>query len=266
MTKELQDLAWSVLPKEFKEEVKKIYNREIVKNDYEAGIITDTLAELFGIHNLTSDSEGEEMLTVSRKRVQEIYSYNEEILSHDPAHSGAILLKKKLTDLFGSKCLPDNVDSSDANVDSLHGNVDSSKPKPAEPKYHVEDKVIFKCSDGDVIQTIHSCKYKTGGWFYNFAEGGAFFDDGFFEPYTEPTETLTDDCQSQSKSQDCDRLQIAAMAMQGILGCEYALKTTIQTGIETMKRDGITYRAVAEASFLFADALIAESEKGGMDA
>lgn len=42
-----------------------------------------------------------------RKRVQEVYSYNEEILSQDPAHSGAILLKKKLTDLFGSACLPD---------------------------------------------------------------------------------------------------------------------------------------------------------------
>lgn len=76
------------------------------------------------------DAEGEEMLTVSRKRVQEIYAYNEDILSLDPAHSGAILLKKRLQDLFGSKYPTDeeavaenatttNVDSSEANVDSL---------------------------------------------------------------------------------------------------------------------------------------------------
>ena len=85
------------------------------------------------------DAEGEEMLTVSRKRVQEIYSYNEEILSQDQTHSGAILLKKKLTDLFGSKCLPDN-------VDSLDSNVNSSEPKPAEPKEYKHFDNILKGS------------------------------------------------------------------------------------------------------------------------
>ena len=58
-----------------------------------------------------------------------------------------------------------------------------------EPKFKRGDKVVFKCSDGDVIQTIHSCRYDEimKDWVYNFVEGGAFFDDGFFEPYTEPT-------------------------------------------------------------------------------
>lgn len=58
-----------------------------------------------------------------------------------------------------------------------------------EAKFKRGDKVVFKCSDGDVIQTIHSCRYDEimKDWVYNFVEGGAFFDDGFFEPYTEPT-------------------------------------------------------------------------------
>lgn len=119
MTKELQDLAWSCLPKEFKEEVKK---------EYQKGYVCETLAmliTLFGHHNLTSDAEGEEMLTVSRKQVLEIYQYNEDILSLDPTHSGAILLKSTFQELFGSKCLPDN-------VDTLADNVDSLEQKPAD--------------------------------------------------------------------------------------------------------------------------------------
>lgn len=113
MNKEIQDLAWSLLPKEFKKEVKR---------EYRKGYVCETLAmliTLFGHHNLTSDAEGEEMLTVSRKQVLEIYQYNEDIISLDPTHSGAILLKSKFQELFGSKCLPDPVDILADNVDSL---------------------------------------------------------------------------------------------------------------------------------------------------
>lgn len=78
-----------------------------------------------GHHNLTSDAEGEEMLSVSRKQVLEIYQYNEDIISLDPTHSGAILLKSKFQELFGPKCLPDN-------VDTLADNVDSLEQKPAD--------------------------------------------------------------------------------------------------------------------------------------
>ena len=131
MTKELQDHAWSILPKEFKEEVKYEYNKtktKKIKKECDLGFL-NAHEGMFGVHNLTSDAEGEEMLTVSRKRVQEIYSYNEEILSQDQTHSGAILLKRKLTDLFGSKCLP---------YETKNGAKDRAKePKPAEPK---EDK------------------------------------------------------------------------------------------------------------------------------
>lgn len=50
MTKELQDKAWSVLPKDFKEEVKKLYREfAFTREGY--------YAELFGLHNLISDSK-----------------------------------------------------------------------------------------------------------------------------------------------------------------------------------------------------------------
>lgn len=72
ISKELQDLAWSVLPKEFKEEVKGLYkvaldasNSPHEPEDRKWGNYRVTLLEkLFGIYNLTSDAEGEEYLWV----------------------------------------------------------------------------------------------------------------------------------------------------------------------------------------------------------
>lgn len=111
MTKELQNLVWSILPKEFKEEVKK---------EYQKGYVCETLAmliTLFGHHNLTSDAEEEELLTVSRKRVQNLYNYHKSRGHH--------LAGDSLIKLFGPKCLPDN-------VDTLADNVDSLEQKPAD--------------------------------------------------------------------------------------------------------------------------------------
>lgn len=54
MNRELQDKAWAVLPKEFREEVKKQYD---IATDSEQHYTLCTLEYLFGIHNLTSDIE-----------------------------------------------------------------------------------------------------------------------------------------------------------------------------------------------------------------
>lgn len=131
MTKELQDLAWSCLPKEFRKEVKRVWSIECdCAIKYKSELHkhrTALLYELFG-DNLTSDAEGEEMLTVSRKKVQEEYResrgkahpYN--INSYNRGfHVGCATMLKEL---FGSKCLPDDakVDAKDtkpSNVDSL---------------------------------------------------------------------------------------------------------------------------------------------------
>lgn len=121
MTKELQDLAWSVLPKEFKEEVKNFYAFTTKRHpDSELHIAeARNLSYFFGLHNLTSDAEGEEeMLYVSRKKVQEIYQ-DADNLRKDPAipHHAVYWNAEVelLQDLFGSKCLPDEKESISGN-------------------------------------------------------------------------------------------------------------------------------------------------------
>lgn len=75
MDKTLQDLAWSILPKEFKGEVKKYYQtlREQHKEydklhfDNARAKVQErivTLEYFFGERNINSDAEGEEMLTI----------------------------------------------------------------------------------------------------------------------------------------------------------------------------------------------------------
>lgn len=183
MDKKLQDLAWSVLPKEFKEEVKEYYD-----NSPALGAKAVLLLEnLFSIDNLTSDAEGEEMLTISRKRVQEMYTATQlGGMQQAEDVERADHYAEALRALFGSKCLPDNVDSSEPNVESSDGNVDSAEQKPDEPKYHVGQKVKFKDKDfGFEITAIEKwddCdgyKYKLAGWKRSYRESD-------LEPYTEP--------------------------------------------------------------------------------
>ena len=122
---------------------------------------TDLLYELFGdnLHwqnNLTSDAEGEEMLTVSRKRVQEFYAKCKEVTMNPKsypnyAHESALSRMALLDILFGSKCLPDEEKSE---IPIL-----SKEPKPAEPKFKVGDKVIDNETGrkGTVIKCYPNC-------------------------------------------------------------------------------------------------------------
>ena len=48
------------------------------------------------------------------------------------------------------------------------------------------------------------------------------------------------------------------MAMQGILSNIDLFKNVLEAGMETLSGDGFSYQAVAKASLLFADTLIAE--------
>lgn len=129
MTKDIQDLAWSILPKEFKEEVKSKYRQlaRIWSSHNESNRML--LINIFGIDNLTSDAEEEEMLTVSRKRVQDLYNYHKS--------RGRHLAGDSLIKLFGSKCLPDDAkddakENKQYNVDTLADNVDSLESKPTD--------------------------------------------------------------------------------------------------------------------------------------
>lgn len=83
MTTELQNKVWSILPKEFKEEVKEIYSNAITYHPCGYNHKTDLLKYLFGRHNLISDAEGEEMLTVPRKKVTIVITKNNNLNSNE---------------------------------------------------------------------------------------------------------------------------------------------------------------------------------------
>ncbi len=293
MNGELIDRAWHVLPNEFKEEVKKRYKGCLFTANRYAKVEADLLEEFFGINNLTSDAEGEEdeMLYVSRKQVQEIYSQNQKEIHRECVSSSDKdcyeTVNEVLKTLFGSKCLPDNVDSSEPNVDSSHDNVDSSRnnvdslepnsdglnednfaksePKPAEPKYHIGQRVRhIPTRLVDVIDGIS----QSAPYIYHFKHmvdpinGQGIFESDL-EPYTEPeASACTGDCPSQYKSQNFDnilknsfskerRLNVAAMAMQGILANSH------QEMID-MKIDQVVKLAIEVT-----DALLVEVEEGG---
>lgn len=218
------------------------------------------------------DAEGEEMLTVSRKKVQRRYHMaykckHSGLLSHDDVQfwkgwQGA------LDDLFGSKCLPDELPED---------NFAKSEPNPAEPKFKVGDYVRYKGGVHKVVATA-----KDNRCYLNKILG--CIDESDLEPYTEQeASTCTDDCSSQctspdhiadaSKKADDDlcykliqrgfrnhnRLNIATRIATAILGNPdeaYRAKTC-------GKGEQIPQN-IAEYAVAIADALIAEAEKGGI--
>lgn len=58
ISEKMQNEAWASLPKDFKDEIKRVYNRPC--NSMGALHVNDTLDWLFGIGNLTEDEAKEE--------------------------------------------------------------------------------------------------------------------------------------------------------------------------------------------------------------
>lgn len=285
MDKKLQDLAWSILPKEFKEEVKEIYDSGIKMMDIRPSASEiyanklSTLEGIFGHHNLTSDAEGEEMLTVPRKKVLYMYDFNEDILICDPTHNGAKLLKAKLQELFGSKCLPDeacNVASSD---------VASSKPKPTEPKFKRCKKVITPSGEVCIIEDTH---FENGCWLCLVGDPARWIPESDLEPYTEPdTSHETPVCESHSGNtsqkevnmnsncnllKDCDkqfdnilkdsfskerRLNIAVQMVKAITQCPEIIERIASAEADSLLDD------IVDDALHLTDRLISKCEKGG---
>ena len=186
--KDLQDLAWRCLPREFKEEVKIYYQYAYVqygKSDLYRGS-ANAIESLFGHHNLTSDAEGEvdEMLYVSRKQVQEMYDALQseqerkdlELYNQVSAEDRAAML----FDLFGSKCLLDNV-ANEVNFASK------------ESKFRKGDKFRYKKNPGEVYTVDHITNDGKVYYWDKDADGVSkayFVNPDYIEPYTEPKEKL----------------------------------------------------------------------------
>ncbi len=257
MDKELIDKAWACLPREFREEVMKEWSciDDVDRLPHDAFLRgkCQQMRDLFGLHNLTSDAEGEEMLTVSRKEVQERYAANERLKDAFPKsdiYLASNTINIMLQDLFGSKCLPD-----DTNL--------SEKLTGSEPKFRKDEKVRIKGVAGfDVIKAI----YGTGkdGYRYELVNEIAIYDESDLEPYTEPKEKnhiaqdleMVDNIIKDGFSKE-RRLNIAAMIMGRI----------IQSGFyslaENYREKSIT--EMAKLSMQITDALLAECKKGGTE-
>ena len=290
MRKELQDYVWQkcCLPKEFKEEVKKMWQsadkeQQLPHDAFLRGEYS-ILVSLFGIHNLTSDAEGEEMLTASRKRVQEEYAIISKELSHRDTDAEDYIAwnyaKMTFEELFGSKCLPDE------------------ELKPAEPEFKVGDKVRILSLHGsptpdegvvDVIAHINIGNREHMYYLENHYHCAFGFSESDLEPYTEPTANKignpdfsnasksvpleSDSADHVGKSNETvdryhNRLRIAAMAMQGLLSNPSWTVTKVcrakeVAGDDSDKATAILIKDIAEDALGFADALIEQCEKGG---
>lgn len=260
MDKTLQDLAWSCLPKEFKEEVKNHYrqlmlvldrfqsktslnNEECDRCDLVREKIT-VYNKLYGHHNLTSDAEGEEMLCMSKKRVQEMYKNNcDEIRRENISSSDKDCYEyanEVLKTLFGSKCLPDEACNVASNVAST------------EPKYHKGEKVFYNGYVYEIEGLVGKNRYALKGLNFDL-------DEDMIESYTEPEENVnlsqeTANCDKQFDNILKDgfakerRLNIAAQMMQGLI-C-----APLIPGVDPNP----SAEYLAQAAFRLADALLAE--------
>lgn len=241
MNKELQDLAWSLLPKAFKEEVKYEYRRvatKVIKSNYDLGFM-NAHEGMYGHHNLTSDAEGEgeEMLIVNRSQLMDAFNSAKIIgsskMSSKMLAEAANMCINTFKDLFGSKCLPDDTND-DTKDDTKELNVDSLEPKPAEPKYHKGEKVYYNGYVYEIEGYVGKNRYALKGLNFDL-------DEDMIESYTKPEENIAEnrnlpqDCDKQSYTGICDklikdgfrnhnRMHIAAMCMQGILSNESLMK------------------------------------------
>lgn len=147
MNKELSDRVWKILPKEFKEEVKYEYNKtktKKIKKECDLGFL-NAHEGMFGLHNLTSDAEGEDMLIVESSLVKEYYKKAKEV-KKEALHIYSQRVADKyhgiceaIEMLFGSKCLPDEVKPTESG---------RFEPKPAEPKEEADKHFDTILRDG----------------------------------------------------------------------------------------------------------------------
>lgn len=189
MKKEQQNLSWGCLPKEVR-----AWMRNDYINAYE-DIWKTTLAFYFGSHNLTSDTEPEEMLMVERKKVIRKYKFANICDKDHPDKKYWEGAENTLIKLFGDKCLPDNPNTPNSGV--LKSNKEPSVQ--VEPKFKVGELAMNygkKCRildynpDGKFPYLIHIL--------YNNLKTNVSESD--LEPYTEPI--------SQNPAENCDNADL----------------------------------------------------------
>lgn len=174
MTKEQQDISWACLSKEVRKDIRDIYSINLRDHSHysDIGVWNEAsacftkfklLEDLYGKHNLTSDTEPGEMLMVPRKRVQEMAQND--------------IVRGILISLFSDKCLPDKEPSAQVEPKFPIGSIVriTNKKNP----YHGH-----KGKFGKVI--TYNAKFNR----YAIEGIPSEWDEGDLEPYTEEIETM----------------------------------------------------------------------------
>lgn len=169
--KATQDLSWACLPKETRGKAKKYY-----KYAGEDSIEKEVLQDLFGHHNLTSDTEPSELIYADRQKTRDFIGalYENARKSGSESELQAYQMAiNYLEELFGDKCLPDK-----------------EPPVQSEPKFKVGDIVRVKyipIYEGEIgiIDEIGSriIEYHLKG---NKTLENDWFAESYLEHYTEP--------------------------------------------------------------------------------
>ena len=208
MIKDQQEIAWVCLPKDARNQIISSYfcKRES-DTEYNKGYV-DAMLHIYGIHNLTSDTEPEEMLMVERNFIIDFYKRTK---SRRWEYEDARLIRAMEKEdgkflaieyLFGDKCQPDK-----------------EQPKP-------------KFSLNEIVRVTSDDKYGTVGRIIKVDEE----DDGFFytlngvkdwrfveknlEPYTEENKEI-EEC-PYTDGRTCDT------CMGKGCECEYKPKETME--------------------------------------
>lgn len=197
MTKEQQDLSWQCLPKEAREEIKKLFNKADITDNFTA---MGVFLKIFGHHNLTSDTEPSELLFVEMNKVIDKYAelfWNR--ASYLDSSSEAMQCQAcldVLKSLFGDKCLPDKepirkIDAADSLIAMAKDEMDINDKEQfvqCEPKFKVGDKVYCKNIGRVLIVRRIITKHQKYELYDEHGYGCGFWewDSPNLELYTEP--------------------------------------------------------------------------------
>ena len=182
MNKEQQNLLWACLPKKTRAKLKRAYKYQCPNRDYNRGF-NEALEDVFSSHNLTSDTEPEEILIAKADDVKEFYKNGQFLKRYKETKSTGELIESWLVKLFGDKCLPDKEQS--------------------KPKFKVGDKVIAIDNISAIFpgpMIIKSVSLiEDGKHYYNVIEYGFKFHEDNLEPYTEEPNVSTNDTKDDTK-------------------------------------------------------------------
>ena len=159
MNKELQRRNWACLPKETRDKVKVEIRQKVYP-------VKNYLIDIFGYHNIISDTEPEEMLHARRTDVMNAYKFATRCSPshHDKDYWDGVA--QTLGNLFGDKCLPDEDPETKSKEAKETQNLSLPDEQSTENKEPMEEKELNLC------ELLKGCE---GEEFFSISVGKVMF-------------------------------------------------------------------------------------------